>query len=189
MIIAAGRGISPPRPAAHAARLLRLAENPRLGHLLGVNGWFASLARHARASGDCSLEAWWPEARAIRACGRLARPDALGAWREHGQAVYFFLEYDTGTEPIDRLTAKLGGYRDVADAGGPACPVLFWLPSLRREANLHRQLGPAPLIPVATATAQAAPGAGDGPAGPLWLLAGDTQRRRLAQLPAPAAGR
>jgi hypothetical protein len=121
-IVAASRGVSPPRPAAHAARILRLAESPRLGHLLGVNGFFAALAHHARTGPAARLDAWWPETRATKACGTLARPDGLGAWREHGRQVCFFLEYDTGTETLDRLTAKLGGYRDVTEAGGPAYP-------------------------------------------------------------------
>jgi hypothetical protein len=42
------------------------------------------------------------------------------------------LEYDTGTESLDHLTAKLSGYRDVAEVGGPAYPVLFWLLLQRR---------------------------------------------------------
>jgi hypothetical protein len=65
---------------------------------------------------------------------------------------------------------------------------LFWLPSLIREANLRRQLGPTPPALVATATAEAAQASGTGPAGPLWLLAGDTRRRELAELPTTAAG-
>lgn len=187
-ILAARRGVSPPRPATHTARVLRLAENPRLGHLLGVNGFFASLAREARDGHGSSLDAWLSEARATGACGRLARPDGLGAWREPGRQVRFFLEYDTGTESLDQLTAKLGGYRDVAEVGGPAYPVLFWLPSLVREANLRRLLGPAPPVPVATATAEAADASGAGPAGTLWLLAGDSRRRRLSELPSQATG-
>lgn len=188
VIIAASGGVSPPRPAAHAARVLRLAENPRLDHLLGLNGFFASLAREARGRHGASLDAWLSEARATQACGKLARPDGLGAWREHHRQVRFFLEYDTGTESLDQLTAKLSGYHDVAEAGGPTYTVLFWLPSLIREANLRRLLGPSPLVPVATASAEAAHASGTGPADALWLLAGDSHRRRLAELPSQAAG-
>ncbi len=184
-IAAARQGTNPPRPAAHAARVLRLAQNPRLDHLLGVNGFFADLARHARDwPGQASLETWWSEARATRACGSLARPDGLGRWREHGQQIRFFLEYDTGTETIDRLIAKLDGYHDVQEAGGPAGPVLFWLPSARREASLRRRLGPAPLVPVATATAEHARAVGTSPADQLWLPAGHDTRRTLAGLDA-----
>ncbi len=178
-ITAARNGTAPPRPAAHAARVLRLAENPRLHHLLGVNGFFARLARHARDCPDAALETWWSEARATAACGSLARPDGFGRWREHGWQIPFYLEYDTGTEPIDRLTAKLDGYRDVTEAGGPAAIVLFWLPSARREASLRRRLGPRPPVPVATASA-----AGTSPAGPLWLPAAGSTRRTLAGLAA-----
>lgn len=95
--------------------------------------------------------------------------------------MWFFLEYDTGTETLDRLLAKLTGYRDVADADGPACPIPFWLPSARREAGLRRRPGPAPPVPVATAT-EAARAAGTGPAGPLWLTTGRADRQRLAEI-------
>ena len=47
-------------------------------------------------------------------------PGRIRAWREHGQQVRFFLEYDSGTETLYRLLAKLTDYRDVADAG--SCP-------------------------------------------------------------------
>jgi hypothetical protein len=189
VISAARQGTSPPRPAAHAARVLRLAENPRLNHLLGVNGFFAGLARHARTHPDSRLETWWSETRATRACGSLARPDGFGRWRERGQQIRFFLEYDTGTETIDRLINKLDGYHDVDEAGGPAGVVLFWLPSARREASLRRRLGPAPLVPVGTATAEHARAAGTSPAGPLWLPAPGGTRRTLAELAGPASRR
>ena len=39
----------------------------------------------------------------------------------------FFLEYDTGTEPLSRVTAKLAGYAALAARTGITTPVLFWL--------------------------------------------------------------
>lgn len=37
-LIAANRGTDPPRTGEHRARVARLAANPRLPHLLGLNG-------------------------------------------------------------------------------------------------------------------------------------------------------
>lgn len=41
----------------------------------------------------------------------IVRPDGYGRWHQDGREVDFFLEYDRGTEPLDRLAAKLAGYR------------------------------------------------------------------------------
>jgi hypothetical protein len=105
--------------------------------------------------------------------------------------------YDTGTEPLSRVTAKLAGYAALAARTGITTPVLFWLRSPRREAALHARLaGPPPPgirdaasaaqipgVPVATA----APGTGrDGPAGAAWLPAGSPgPRLRLGQFAPP----
>ena len=74
-----------------------------------------------------------------------ARPDGYGRWSEQapGQpaaATDFFLEYDTGTEPLTRVVAKLAGYAALAARTGITTPVLFWLRSPSREAALHARL-------------------------------------------------
>src|SRR2546421_5200944 len=107
---AAERAVDAPRPAALRSRCLRLATSPRLGHLLGVNGWFCELAGHARTHPGTALSAWWSESRCAAHYGELVRPDGYGAWTEGARGVEFFLEYDTGTEPLRRLAAKLDGY-------------------------------------------------------------------------------
>lgn len=168
-ITAAGRGAAPPRPAAHAARLLRLARNPRLSHLLGCNEFFVTLAHHARTVGGCHLEAWWGERRSTNSCGGMARPDAYGVWRSGPNRTAFFLEHDTGTEPLARLVDKLAGYQQVATGDGSTPPVLFWLPSARREHGFRALLNAAP-VPVATATADNTNAST--PAGAVWLPAG-----------------
>ena len=195
-IAAAAQGTDPPRPGAHRARVLRLATSPTLGHLLGVNGFFCVLVADARsrpgsARAGSALLSWESETASAARLGGLARPDGHGVWAEDGRRVGFFLEYDTGTERLDRLTGKLAGYRDVALAGGPGDPVLFWLPSTAREAHLHRALAATPPpVPVATAAADYATAAGHSPAGPVWLPAGATRtggRRRLIDLPTTTA--
>lgn len=186
-LVAAQRGTPPPRPATHAERIARLARHPALPHLLGTNGFFCTLAKTARTTPDAALERWWSERRATQACGGLAHPDGHGIWTEHGTRCAFFLEYDTGTEALDRLPAKLSGYRDAAAAGGPAYPVLFWLPSSHRETHLRQAFeATPPPVPVATAAADLADARGLTPADAVWLPADPLtvghQRVRLADL-------
>jgi hypothetical protein len=207
MLLAEEDGITASELGYRRDRAMAVALSQRLGHDTGANGVFTSLAAAARASGGrAALDRWWGERRCAAAWGGRARPDGYGRWSEQrpGQpavTVDFFLEYDTGTEPLTRLVAKLTGYADLAARTGITTPVLFWLPGARREAALHRRLaGPPPAgirnaasaaqvpgVPVATATA-AGP---EGPAGAAWLPAGSPgPRLRLAQLaPVPAAPR
>ncbi|TMR34976.1 replication-relaxation family protein [Actinomadura geliboluensis] len=164
-----------------------IAVSPRLAHQTGVNDFFVHLHDYARrAGGGTALVQWWSEQRCAAQWGDLARPDGFGRWTQPGpggatRTLDFFLEHDTGTETLARVAGKLGGYADLAEATGTTTPVLIWLPSARREANL-RALLDAPEVPVATAvhTPAASP---DGPAGPVWLPAGTTGRMlRLADL-------
>ena len=189
--------------ATAATASMAIALSPRLAHDTGANGIFTALAAAARASGgQAALECWWSERRCAAAWGDHARPDGYGRWSEQppGQppaVADFFLEYDTGTEPLTRLIAKLAGYAALAARTGITTPVLFWLPSPRREAALHARLaGPPPPgirdaasaaqipgVPVATAAPGTSP---DGPAGAAWLPAGSPgPRLRLAQLAPP----
>ncbi len=110
----------------HRARTLALAHSEHLGHLVGVNGFFAALA--ARARPDAALAAWWSERRCTQRWGHLVRPDGFGRWTEAGRAVEFFLEYDTGSETVARVVGKLGGYTDLATGCRvrPAADQLRW---------------------------------------------------------------
>jgi hypothetical protein len=85
------------------------------------------------------------------------------------------------------VAAKLSPYRRLRIDGGPAWPVLFWLPTAVREANLHRRLAAmGPLcVTVATASREhAAHTTPAGPPGPVWKVAGNGRRRLpLAELP------
>jgi hypothetical protein len=161
-------------------RALALAHSQRLRHLVGVNGFFTALAGAAREQqGQAALEVWWSEQRCAAHWGRLVHPDGYGRWREHQVRVDFFLEYDRGSEPLQRLAGKLPGYAELAHASGITTPLLLWLPSQAREAAVRQALAGASL-PVATAT----PHPNHTPAGPLWLplQQRDGPRRRLAQL-------
>jgi hypothetical protein len=210
-VLAAEDGTTPAQLGYRRDRTVAIALSPRLAHTTGANGFFTALAAAARtSSGQLALECWWSERRCAALWGDLARPDGYGRWTEQHPGrppvtADFFLEYDTGSEDLPRLIAKLAGYADLAARTGIATPVLFWLPTPRREAALRARLaGPPPHgtrdaasaaqipgVPVATA----APGTSrSGPAGPAWLPAGTAgPRLRVAQLappgtPSPAPG-
>lgn len=182
-LVAAQRGIDPPRLGAHRQRISRLAASPRLGHLLGVNGLFTALAAHARTHPETSLDTWWSEARCTARWTPFVRPDGCGRWTERTRTVEFFLEYDTGSEPLGKVVGKLPGYADLDSTGGTNAPALFWLPSTRRETNLHAAIAAAHLsVVVATASTEFAQTVPGGPAGPVWLTAPGRRRRTLAEL-------
>ncbi|GLX05747.1 replication-relaxation family protein [Microbispora sp. NBRC 16548] len=170
-------------------RALTVAYSQRLAHTVGVNDVFARLYGTARQANGCRLEIWWPEARCAAQWGKHVRPDAYGRWTENGHTVDFFLEYDTGTEPLDRVLAKLHGYAALTAATGITTPVLFLTASRRRETSLHGRLqlrAAQTGVPCATAVA------GPDPQGPIWLPHDRREARlRLAELaehwPQPAA--
>ncbi|GFJ84954.1 hypothetical protein Phou_091340 [Phytohabitans houttuyneae] len=174
-----------PRPAAVRDATMRLAMSATLAHLLTVNGFFVALTGHARTTPGARLARWWNEARCRDACGKLVRPDGHGVWSDAGCAVPFWVEVDLGTEPLRRVAGKLGGYAALPPRR--AYPVLFWLTSTTREANLHAHLsrdGVPDGLSVATAAADHATDAG-GPAGAVWRLVGRPERVSLADLGAP----
>ena len=174
-VLAAERGSTIAELGWRRDRTLAIAHSPQLAHQVGVNGFFAALAAHARRRCDAALVAWWPERRCTERWGQLVRPDGYGRWRQAGAEVDFFLEYDRGTEDLGRLLAKLDGYSELAAVSGILTPVLFWLPSPEREASFRAATARAG-APVATATEQG----GGGPAGPVWLpLPAEPGARRL----------
>lgn len=188
-IVAATRGDPMPRPSAVREATARLATSATLGHLLGVNGFFVALAAHARQHPDCELRRWWSEARARQAAGNLVRPDGHGVWVAHRRHTPFWLEYDCGTEPLRRVAAKLGGYAHLAGTRH-SFPVLIWLPTAVREANLQAHLTRSGLpdgVTVATGAADHAAGHG-GPAGRVWQVTGGPGRTTLAEIDHPSEG-
>ncbi|GIJ74171.1 hypothetical protein Voc01_090880 [Virgisporangium ochraceum] len=187
-IVAASRGEPMPRPFAVRDATARLATSPTLSHLLAVNGFFVALTAYARTRDGVGLARWWNEARCREACGGLIRPDGHGVWVAAGQRVPFWLEVDLGTEPLHRVVSKVDGYANL----GPrrAYPVLFWLPTAVREANLHALIARTGLpdgLTVATGAADHAIGHG-GPAGPVWHVPGRAGRVTLTDLPGATVG-
>jgi hypothetical protein len=165
-VVAAQRGDDLPRRDQARRRRWHLTNRANLPHLLGVNGFFTDLAGHARTHPDTSLDRWWPAVRcqqtgAFAISGDPAsylykprvRPDGHGIWTDHGATVAFFLEYDTGTEPLTTLIDKIAGHEQWARAILTVHPVLFWLHATAREHHFHNRLTQAGIrYPVATAT-------------------------------------
>ena len=161
-VLAAEDGVPLARLGYRRDRALDIAFSPRLAHTTGANGFFAALARAARRGGG-ELACWWSERRCAALWGDLARPDGYGLWRDPGGAgTDFFLEYDTGSEDLPRLAAKLTGYRELASRTQIATPVLFWLASGPHREQQFRALlaaaGPVPGVPVAHRHPRLGPG-------------------------------
>jgi hypothetical protein len=167
-----------------SARHLLLGQ--QLTHRVGTNGIFTALLAASRTPTPAGwLEEWWPARRCAAEYAPHIRPDGYGVWTTPSRRVPFLLEYDTGTERLLRLAAKLDGYANLADAAGHPDWILFTFPATGREGHARRVLGVAAAalqLPVATATIT--PGERDGPAGPIWQPTGSLHRYALHTLPA-----
>jgi hypothetical protein len=185
-VLVAEQGVEVRRLGHRPDKALELAHSQRLAHTVGVNGFFTALvadARHGRSQGAW-LAAWLSERVCADRWDVVVRPDGFGRWRQHDRELPFFLEYDRGTEPLDRLAAKLVAYGELADATQIPTPVLFWLLTSGREASVRQALADEThwnqvrfLVAAASFTL------GLGPAEAAWLPLGQTwPRRRLIDL-------
>jgi len=157
---------------------LSVGKSQRLAHIVGTNGFFTALARTARQRPGCELAEWWSERLCKDQWGRVVRPDGYGVWVEHGRRLPFLLEYDRGTETLERLAGKLEGYTTLAQAAGHPTLVLFSFPTPQREAHARHGLA-HPIVPVATS----ARSEGGSPSGAIWRpVGGDGGKRRLIDL-------
>lgn len=187
-VLASEDGIELSESGYRRDRVTGIVYSTHLTHTVGTNGIAASLHGHARRHADTELSRWWPEHRCCTEWDPIVCPDAYGRWREGEQQVEFFLEYDTGTEPLDRVARKLDAYAELTESTRIVTPVLLWVQGERRETNLRRKLKHHPahmFVPVATGHAATADAVDDGPAGPRWLPTDqDGPRVRLADLAA-----
>jgi hypothetical protein len=198
-VLAAEHGVSVKHLSYSHERALGIAHSLRLAHTIGVNDFLTALITAARGhpGHGMALRTWWSETRCTRHFGDLTKPDAYARWTAHGHEIEFFLEYDFGTEPLDKLAHKLHGYAALAAATAITTPLLIWLPTARREATARHLLTPTwrhlkdPwAVPVATAAADLlnphTPS--PSPADAIWLPldrpGGTTARRALHHLPA-----
>ena len=181
-------------------RALSVAASPQLGHLLGVNTFFTALMRDARERPGCRLAEWLSSALCAavhdRPYGARLRPDGYAVWVERTVRLPFFVEYDCGTERLERLKDKVRGYEKVveemerwpevreADAEPYARLVLFAFRTRGRESEARRAFGDPP---VCVATAVFPTGEEPSPsAAALWapVVARAGRRVRLVELAA-----
>lgn len=198
-IVAAQRGDLLPRRDQARQHRQHLTSRANLPHLLATNQFFTDLAAHSRTHPGSHLAHWRPTAELQRtgalyrngdnqilmSTPRLPRPDGQGLWIEHDRHVPFLLEMDLGTESLPILVDKVTNYQRLRTMTRWRWPVLFWLPSTRRELNLHQHLANL-RIPdmIATAAGDHATTVGRSPAENIWWLHGhDGPRLRLAELP------
>ncbi|MET7951035.1 replication-relaxation family protein [Micromonospora sp. NPDC005324] len=187
--VAATRDHTPPRAGQTVVRKRRLAASRTLDHLLGVNQFFTDLAGRARTAPQAQLERWWSEQRCAEPGAfdttllSPVRPDGHGVFSEGDRRVAFFAEFDSGLERPRVLLNKVSSYTVHAAMGGPAWPVLFWLPNTAQERALHDLLtGMRSPVPVATAARDSVPD-GACAADAVWLVVGaDDAPRRLLDL-------
>ncbi len=133
---------------------MRLSQDCRdhcfnIGHDLGANAFFVALAVASRPLGHEGLYHWVGEER----CRRLLRedagprhapaPDGWGRYLLVGdREITFFLEWDRGTESVDRLHRKSANYiRYFARRrGANYAHVLFVFPSSAKEIAYHESI-------------------------------------------------
>jgi hypothetical protein len=177
-VLAAEQGLHPAALGYRRDQALAVAHNGELlARLVGVNGFFATLAQAARRRPGARLVCFWPAARCAERWGTIVRPDAYGRWAEPAGEIDFFLERDLGDTPPEGLAGKLAGYDDLALGSRIATPVLVWATTPEREAALRRLLSPT-LVPVATGAQTLG-----SPADQVWLPLGRAgPRRTLAAL-------
>ncbi|WP_338672646.1 replication-relaxation family protein [Streptomyces sp. SCSIO 30461] len=162
----------------------RIAYSPSLGHDLGVNELLIRLTAHGRTTPEAGLSFWLSERSCARRWGDIIRPDAYAHWYEGEKLLPFFLEYDTGSQPLGHVEAKLTGYAAFATQAGHRPALLIHTRTASRDQALRRRLAPpARTLGLFLATASADFTASS-PWGPWWgpLEPGDTRRTTLTGL-------
>ncbi|MFE4832712.1 replication-relaxation family protein [Streptomyces sp. NPDC056672] len=120
-----------------------IAYSPSLGHDLGVNELLTHLAAHTRDTPKAALALWLSERSCARRWGDIVRPDAYAHWYDGDPLLPFFLEYDTGSQPLARVEAKLVGYAAFTTATGSRPALLIHTRTQSRDQALRHRLAPA----------------------------------------------
>ncbi len=129
---------------------------------------------------------WLSEKSCARRWGDIVRPDAYAHWQNDDRVLPFFLEYDTGSQPLARVEAKLTGYAAFGSTTGTRPALLIHTRTQSRDQAIRRRLaGPVRELGLHVATASADFTTTD-PWGPWWspLQPGDTRRTTLTRLAA-----
>ncbi|MBQ1123759.1 replication-relaxation family protein [Streptomyces sp. B15] len=182
-LLAAQAGCDPSEMGWRPSHTGRIAYSPTLGHDLGTNELLTLLAAHAHTT-HTRLTLWLSARSSVRRWGDLVHPDAYAHWYDDGwREVPFFLEYDTGSEQLARVEAKLASYAAFTTATGARPALLIHTRTASREAALRRRLTePARSLHLRVATASA-DFTTDTPWGRWWLpLDPPARRTELAAL-------
>jgi hypothetical protein len=165
-------------------RVKKLAYSPFLDHLVAINTFYSRLKWACRHCRGCSLE-WLGERRTWDSWRGIVFPDGFGRIKVSGRSLIMFLELDRGTEPLNRISAKLDQYRiaaqsteDEARSDHPDL-LLFCLPTPAREANARKVLHS---IGMTIATTWFQNHVSD-PLGAIWLPLMGQERVPLPDLP------
>ncbi|UZJ33457.1 replication-relaxation family protein [Streptomyces endophytica] len=118
----------------------RIAYSPSLGHDLGVNDLLTHLAAYAHTTPNAGLPLWLSERSAARRWSDIIRPDAYAHWRDGDHLLPFFLEYDTGSQTLSRVEAKLAGYAAFTTATSTRPALLIHTRTQSRDQALRRHL-------------------------------------------------
>ncbi|AKA06845.1 hypothetical protein SAZ_33870 [Streptomyces noursei ZPM] len=182
-LIAAHAGLETASLGWRPSHTGRIAYSPSLGHDLGVNDLLTHLAAHTRATPAARLSLWLSERSAARRWGDLIRPDAYAHWHDGDHMLPFFLEYDTGSQPLARVEAKLPGYAAFATATNTRPALLIHTCTQSRDRALRRRLAdPAHELGLYVATTSA-DFTTTNPWGPWWVpLQPGAQRTALTDL-------
>ncbi len=161
----------------------RIAYSPYLGHDLGVNEQLTQLAAQARTRPATGLTLWLSERSCARRWGDIIRPDAYAHWTDGDRVLPFFLEYDTGSQTLARVEAKLPGYAAFTTTTGTRPVLLLLTRTQSRDLALRRRLAdPARELELRIATSSL-DFTTDTPWGPWWApLALGTCRTALSEL-------
>ncbi|MEU5875002.1 replication-relaxation family protein [Glycomyces sp. NPDC047369] len=172
------RNETPPTKSAVTQAVHQLAVSQKRSHLEGVNSFFTTIAAEARADGgSVRLAEWRSEDEAASMFLGKVRPDgAMTLVGDSEAAGTYFFEYDTGSETLEILTAKLDRYASRQPVGGHR-RVLVQLTRPRREANLHHRLA-RHTLPFVVATTTAV----NGLFGDCWRPVGHAERVSLRML-------
>ncbi|GGW97772.1 replication-relaxation family protein [Streptomyces noursei] len=118
----------------------RIAYSPSLGHDLGVNDLLTHLAARAHTTHTTGLSLWLSERSAARRWGDLIRPDAYAHWHDGDYLLPFCLEYDTGSQPLARVEAKLTGYAAFTTTTNTRPALLIHTRTQSRDQALRHRL-------------------------------------------------
>lgn len=148
----------------------RIAFSPLPGHDLATNDLLTCLAAHRRTH-QAGLTLWFSEHSCTRRWGDLVHPDAYAHWSDGETVLPFFLEYDTGSENLARVEAKLDAYAHFTTTTRARPALLLHTRTASREHALRQRLtGTVRQYELLLATASADLTA-DTPWGPWWLPA------------------